>query len=410
MSKSAKSPASFIQELARQTQLLACLNWLSDFQLLACIPVGDKVTFTNAANIASVSPTELCRVVRMTATAGILCEPEPGFVAHSPLSAHFVTKPSLLDAAAFLAETAAPAAFHMADATRLRQKYPEQQAHSLTAYAIASSSPSNHPSTMTSFAARCEQEPKLRRRLAAFQRLEASLVDEGVVSVISSLDWRSLGPAKVVEVGAQSTAVAIALRDREPDLHLVVQLRDDCLFRDHHHPLPSFPASGNGASKSAETSPNLTSRITLQHRTLGAPQPVDDAAVYILHLPDPFLSPPSSTTVSAQITAELRAHCSVLRPNSAAALVLVARLVPDAPGTMDADVESLARMHDLCLLQMTNGRALETAQLLELVDSVRDGAGRGLVVVNRLASRRHYIVALEVQMRPLPSSQQYGRG
>ena len=162
--------------------------------------MGDKVTFTNAANLASVPPTELCRVVRMTATAGILCEPEPGFVAHSPLSAQFVAKPSLLDAAAFLAETAAPAALHMADATRLRQKYPEQQAHHLSAYAIASSSPSSHPSTMTSFAARCEQEPKLRRHLAAFQRLEASSVDEGVASAIFSLDWQSLGPAKVVEV------------------------------------------------------------------------------------------------------------------------------------------------------------------------------------------------------------------
>ena len=58
---------------------------------------------------------------------------------------------------------------------------------------------------MISFAARCEQEPKLRRRLAAFQRLEASIVDEGVVNVISSLDWRSLGPAKVVEVSSQPT-------------------------------------------------------------------------------------------------------------------------------------------------------------------------------------------------------------
>ena len=78
----------------------------------------------------------------------------------------------------------------MADATRLRKN--PQQAH-LSAYALASD-----PST--SFAARCEQEPKLRRHLAAFQRLEASIVDEGVASAISSLDWRSLGPAKVVEV------------------------------------------------------------------------------------------------------------------------------------------------------------------------------------------------------------------
>ena len=180
----------FLSQL--QTQLLACLKWLSDFQVLACIPVGDKVTFTNAANLASVPVSELCRVVRMTATAGILCELEPGFISHSSLSAHFVTKPSLLDAATFLAETAAPAALHMADATRLR-KNPDQ-AH-LSAYTLASQS---HPPA--SFATRCEQDPKLRRHLTAFQRLEASIVDEGVASAISSLDWSSLGPAKVVEV------------------------------------------------------------------------------------------------------------------------------------------------------------------------------------------------------------------
>ena len=79
--------------------------------------------------------------------------------------------------------------------------------------------------------------------------------------------------------------------------------------------------------------------------------------------------------------------------------MLVARLLPEL-GTMDADVEALARMHDLWLLQMTNSRALETAQLLELLDGVRDGAGR-LVVVRKHSSRRHFTVALEVQFRPL---------
>ena len=170
--------------------------------MLACIPVSDKVAFTNVATLASIPVTELCRVVRMTATAGILCEPEPGFVAHSPLSAHFVTKPSLLDAIAFLAETVVPAALRMTDATQLRRN--PHQAH-LSAYAIASD-----PST--SFAARCEQDPKLRRHLAAFQRLEACVVDEGATSAIDSIDWRSLSPAKVVDV---SESAQFTTRARE---------------------------------------------------------------------------------------------------------------------------------------------------------------------------------------------------
>ena len=136
----------------------------------------------------------------------------------------------------------------------------------------------------------------------------------------------------------------------------------------------------------------------IQHRTPGALQNVENAAVYILHLPGPSLST-LSTSLAAQITAELRVHFNILRANSSVTLVLVARLLPE-PGTMDADVEALTRMHDLWLLQMTNNRALEISQLLELIDGVRDGAGR-LVVVHKLSSRRHSTVALEVQIRPL---------
>jgi hypothetical protein len=148
------------------------------------------------------------------------------------------------------------------------------------------------------------------------------------------------------------------------------------------------------AGKTADTA----SRITIQHRALGAPQDVDDAAVYILHLPAPSLSTPS-TSLAARITAELRAHFNILRANSSATLMLLARLLPE-PGTVDADVEAFARTHDLWLLQMANDRALETSQLLEILDAVRDGTGR-LVVVNKLSSRRHFTVALEVQIRPL---------
>ena len=140
------------------------------------------------------------------------------------------------------------------------------------------------------------------------------------------------------------------------------------------------------------------SRVTTQHRTPGEPQNVEDAAVYIYHVPAQSLSPLSSS-LAAQVTAELRAHFKILRANKIVTLVLVARLLPE-PGTMDADVEALARMHDLWQFQMTNSRALETAQLLELLDGVRDSAGR-LVVVRRHSSRSHFTVALEVQFRPL---------
>ena len=170
--------------------MLACLKWLNDFQVLACIPMNDKISVSNVSDLLGVPALELCRVVRMTATAGILCEPEPGSVAHTPMSIYFVTRPSLLDTTVFIAATAAPTALHMADATRVGKD--ALQAH-VSAYGLFSNS-------SASLEARCEQEPRLRRQVVAFQRFAASVADEDGITAISSLDWHRLGAAKVVEV------------------------------------------------------------------------------------------------------------------------------------------------------------------------------------------------------------------
>ena len=101
-----------------QNQLLACLKWLGEFQVLACIPLSGSIPFKEVADLAGVPETQLCRIVRMTATAGFLYKPWPGHVAHTALSATFVTNLAFLDATMFLAETAAPTAMHMAMATQ----------------------------------------------------------------------------------------------------------------------------------------------------------------------------------------------------------------------------------------------------------------------------------------------------
>ncbi|ROV99515.1 hypothetical protein VMCG_06382 [Cytospora schulzeri] len=64
------------------------------------------------ADLVNVPATQLQRVVRLI-TAGFLQEPHPGSgeVAHTELSASFVTHFPNLEAAMFLGGTAAPAAF-----------------------------------------------------------------------------------------------------------------------------------------------------------------------------------------------------------------------------------------------------------------------------------------------------------
>lgn len=156
----------------------------------------------------------------------------------------------------------------------------------------------------------------------------------------------------------------------------------------------SLSRASTPGPKSNEMRQQLNCRITIQQRAPGTPQSVYDAAVYILRLPSPSPAMPSES-LPARIIAELRAHIGVLRASSGATLVLIARLLPE-PGTVDPDVEAIARLRDLSLLQMANEREMEITELMEILNSVRDSMGR-LVLVNKLRSRTNATVAFQVR-------------
>ncbi|KAK8064122.1 hypothetical protein PG996_008774 [Apiospora saccharicola] len=141
-----------------KNQLLACLQWLGEFQILAYIPLNNSVSLEDIADLSSVPQMHLRRVVRMTAAAGFLQEPQPDHVAHTALSAQFVTQRSYHDAAMFLANTAAPAASHMARATHV---FGASTSPTSSAYHYATG-------TTVPFVAMCEQSPQLRRQWPAY--------------------------------------------------------------------------------------------------------------------------------------------------------------------------------------------------------------------------------------------------
>ncbi|KAL9111234.1 MAG: hypothetical protein Q9227_004312 [Pyrenula ochraceoflavens] len=398
-------PADFIQQLASQNQLLACLQWLGEFQVLACIPLNGSVPVKDVADLAGVPEAQLYRVVRMMATAGFLHEPKLGHLAHTELSAPFVTKLFYLDAAMFLAHTAAPTALMMANATK-RQGLSDR-ANQETAFNIAFK-------TSQTFQATREQKAKLQRQWLAYLRCEGD-VEEDVAELLSQLDWLSLGNACIVDVSfisletyrigsygeltfsypeqvsAHNTAAATALAELYPSLRFVVQLSEQ-------------KGSGSSGPKSRGASPPVLggaekdaehgSCISVRKRTSGAPQTVRNAAVYILHLPLRSQGM-TSKTLSAWILAELRAHLGVLRANTSATLLLAPHLLPE-PGTVESDAEALARVRDLFLLQLANEGEIEMGEMAEMIHSVHDDVGR-LVVVNKLRSRNSGTVALGIK-------------
>ena len=165
------------------------MKWLGEFQVLACIGLKGSVPAKDVAELAGVSETQLCRIVRMTATAGFLHEPQPGHIAHTDLSASFVTKLSYLDASMFLAEVAAPVALQMAAATQRHglSNLPDESAYSLAF------------NTSQTFQSACKQQMKLQRQWSAYLRC-AGDTDDAVVELLTQLDWRSLGNSCVVDV------------------------------------------------------------------------------------------------------------------------------------------------------------------------------------------------------------------
>ena len=159
--------------------------------MLACIPLSGSVSLKDVSDLAGVPEAHLGRVVRMMATAGFLCEPEPGHVAHSALSAPFVAQPSYLDAAMFLADTAAPAAFGMTAAT---QRFGNSQLSHKSAYNIAFD-------TATPFGSEYQRRPKLQRQWPAYLRYGTGEVGDSVGDILTCLDSLQLdNNSSVVEV------------------------------------------------------------------------------------------------------------------------------------------------------------------------------------------------------------------
>lgn len=75
---------------------------------------------------------------------------------------------------------------------------------------------------------------------------------------------------------------------------------------------------------------------------------------------------------------------------------MLTALVLPAPGTVDLDTEAAARLRDLSLLQLANGRQAEIVEMVEVLNGVRDGSG-GLVLTNEIRSPSSPIVAFEVR-------------
>ncbi|EAU31625.1 predicted protein [Aspergillus terreus NIH2624] len=381
---------SFFQQLAWHVQLLACLQWLGRSQVLICLPLGSSFSVRDLAQLCGVSETTLSRVVRLTATAGFLQEPQPGQIMHTPLSGAFGGQPSLRDATLFLSNRITPSALQMASTLHLGRT--ESAAESAYNLAFA---------TSRTFRDACRVTPKLHRQWIAYLRNTGDS-DDSITEVLTRLDWAHLGRSCIVESGARSTTRARVLSKLYPALRFVVQLsgpdQDAHDTRASLTPVPSIP----GIIQLDENYPH----ISVQTRNLGLAQPVLDAAVYILHLPSLSVANSPSRSI---VVKELQAHMDVLSSNPSAVLIATARVLPP-PGSVHREVEAMCRVRDFTLMQLTNEHEPEVADFDDLVNAVEAGGAGRLVVADKLRARNNLLVAFVLKYQEvsapgaLPSS------
>ncbi|KFY04765.1 hypothetical protein O988_00530 [Pseudogymnoascus sp. VKM F-3808] len=375
-------PTDFLQDFARQIQILACIQWLAEFQVLACIPFDESLPIKDLADLVGVPEGQLVRVIRLTATCGFLREQTTGFVSHSPLSAQFITNQLLLDATVFIAEMATPTALQMPHAT---QRFGASTNSSESAFNLALN-------TVRPFHVAIQERPKLRRQWSAYLCHAVGLhQEEEIVEVLSRLNWANLGNACIVEVGAKSSSMANSLSRRFPSLRLVVQvdntqsslLDQDCMLQ----------SSGLGSSiqdsSSSGSSPSSTNQfVAVTYCAMSMAQSITDAAVYILHVP--------TASSGLTIRAVLDDYLGVLRASGGIMIVLTARLLPEPGSLSNPEVEAVARARDLSVLHLANDSEMEMSELVSIIKTVGDGAGK-LVITNYLRSNHGVILALTIK-------------
>ncbi|ELR08153.1 hypothetical protein VC83_08898 [Pseudogymnoascus destructans] len=375
-------PADFLQDFSRQIEILACLRWLAEFQVFACIPFDESLPIKDLADLVGVPESQLVRVIRLTATCGFLREPIPGFVSHSPLSVQFISNQSLVDATMFIAELATPTALQMPQAT---QRFGASSSATERAYNLALN-------TVRPFHVAIQERSKLRRQWSAYLCHAAGLhQEEEIIEVLSRLNWSNLGNACIVEVGAKSTSMASSLSKMFPSLRLVVQIdntQSSLLGQDYIWQNTVLGSSIRDSSSSGSNPSPTNPFITVTYRAMGMPQSVTDAAVYIVHVP--------AASSGLTIKAELDDYLGVLRTSGGIMLILTTRLLPE-PGTLpNPEIEAVARARDLSMLQVANESEMEMTELLSIIKTVGDNAGK-LVVTNHLRSNNGVILALTIK-------------
>lgn len=381
-------PTEYLAWQGVQYQIIAAVRWLCHFEVLSAIPLHSTVNYDYLAGICNVPVRQLQSMARMAMTSNFLCEPQPGMVAHNPVSRCFATNHAFSGWIRFMTDYYMPCAAKSIEAT---EKWGETNDKCQTASNLAMDTPLSAFDFIT-------QSKELGRLFSSYMKGVHSGIATNVSQIVQDFDWNSIGDGLVVHVSRSGGPdcglachqplltspyqidgspghVAVALATAHPRLRVVIQDSPETL------------ANSRGVLNGQPAL--VRSRIETQLHNCFDPQPILDADVYILRMT--LHNHPDDEAVRV-----LDALLLALKTNPAARLLIIDTVLSDRPGTeINPRDEGMDRYRDMVMLQVFSTKERSLDEFNKLLADASDQQG-ALVVKSVRKSPGATISTIEV--------------
>ena len=303
--------------------------------MLAHVPLTGGIEYAQLASLASVPESQLKRVSRMAILNGFLSEPQPGLVAHNPISAALAKDPSYMNWARWMVNYSVPTAYKLFEATN---RWGRTEVKNETAFNLAMG-------TDQPFFDLLRTDSKMNTMFSGYMRVVTSSEGASSKHLVEGFDWASLPDgATVVDVGGSGGHSSIAIAERFPRLNFVVQ------------DLPETIANAQKSFSALQSA--VKDRIRFMAHDFFQPQPLVDADVFLLRMIIHDWPDIQALTILRNLRQMLR---------KAKARIIIMDTVLPQPGTIAISKERQLRVKDLTMMQVFNAREREFEDWEQLI-------------------------------------------
>ncbi|CEJ86575.1 Putative O-methyltransferase [[Torrubiella] hemipterigena] len=319
-----EGPKRHLRALCCQGYELAAIQVALEFNFFELVPSSGQISFQELSKLAGVDLDRTSRIVRLLLTESVFKEPTPGHVSHNQTSYLLHTDQEIRSTVHYTVDEMLKAASATADNIK--------------------DSPDKYNSAVTPFTTRhglpifnFYENDSLRSIRFAKAMAGWAKLNLNINALRDAFPWGTL-KGTVVDVGGGSGKVSITLAQSFPDLNFIVQDSAD------------MHAAGQ-----LLLTDDVRSRITFAQHSFFEPQPVSNAAAFILRAC-------ALNWCDADVITMFQAMVPGLERSPPTTPLLINDLIVPVQGSLPREVERGMRQIDLIMLVCFGGKLRTEAE------------------------------------------------